>query len=137
MPKRRVRRALLIALGLLLAFPIVSILLSELAEGVVIHTADASGEPAETRIWVVEDSEGRWWIRGAEQAAWTQRAHRHPAVAIERGGQNQHFRAVPAPSQRVAVNALMREKYGLADWMIAAMRNEDTTIVFRLDPAGH
>jgi hypothetical protein len=137
MPKSRARRTVLIAVGLLLAFPIVAIVLSELAEVVVIHTVDASGEPAETRIWLVEDREGHWWIRGDHQSGWGQRARSHPEVTIQRGGQRQHFRAILVPSQREAVTALMREKYGLADWMIAAMRNEDTTIVFRLDPAGH
>jgi hypothetical protein len=123
---------LLLALGV--AWFALEMLAAESGEVVVLTTRDAEGAPHETRLWVV-DLEGRAWLRaGADAAGWYGRLAASPEVEVTRSGVSSRYRAVPAPDARDRVNALMREKYGLADRWIGFWFDRSDAIPIRLDP---
>jgi hypothetical protein len=55
---------------------------------------------------------------------------------IERGGRAIHFRATPIrqPQTRDRIHLLMREKYGLADWLVSVGRDPAQSVPVRLEP---
>lgn len=109
-------------------------LAAESGEVVVVTTYDASGEPRETRLWVV-DHEGRAWLRsGSDMATWFQRLSANPDVMVERNGVVVTYRAVPRIDAREEVNARMLEKYGWADRWIGFWFDRSDAIPIRLDP---
>ena len=69
-------------LVLLLALVVVvEVIASESGEVVVVTTVDADGNPAETRLWVV-DHEGSAYLRaGSPQSGWFQQLQPAPAGA--------------------------------------------------------
>lgn len=131
---RKVLVAVLVILGVAAAFGVIGMIASESGEVVVLRTTDASGAAHETRLWVVEH-DGDWWLRaGSPDNAWLARLRERPEIEVERDGEARVWRAVPTPEARDAVNALMREKYGLADrWIDWTFGREDAVPV-RLEP---
>lgn len=117
-----------LALGLVGAIALLAIgmaVLSESGEVVVIRTSGATGT-VETRIWVVDTAEGLL-VRGSEGKAWVDGARRATRVELERDGVWHTVAVVelPGPAAQRRVNALMREKYGMADLVIGWLRDYD------------
>jgi hypothetical protein len=114
---------------------------SELAEEVVVlHTTDERGRDHRTSLWVVEDELETLWLRaGMPDSSWLQRIEAYPEVELERAGQRAAFTAVPVPEARDRIHQLMRERYGLADQIIGALRDGSESVPVRLDerPVGH
>jgi hypothetical protein len=131
---RRLVRVVIVLLSLGVAWFALEMLAAESGEVVVLTTRDAGGEPHDTRLWVV-DLEGRAWLRaGSEVASWYARLAARPEVEVTRAGVAGRYRAVPAPGARDRVNALMREKYGLADRWIGFWFDRSDAIPIRLEP---
>jgi hypothetical protein len=124
---------LLLLLGGLLA-------LSECSgEVVVLHTRDAAGREHATRLWVVEHA-GRLWLRAGSRPArdpgsWFARLRAEPRVELERGGERRAFHAVVVPGEAARLDALMAERYGLADRILVSLRSDGPSTPVRLDPA--
>jgi len=135
-----IRRVLLVvALGVVavaLYFGAV-MLASELGgEVVVLHTRGDDGSGHATSLWVVED-EGALWLRaGVPESGWLERLERRPEVELERGGRTIALRAVPVPQRRDRIHALMRERYGWADVLVASLpgRDPQRSVPVRLEP---
>lgn len=113
-------------------------LASEAGEVVVIESRDAEGQARHTRIWVVDDA-GVQWIRGKPESGWVQRVLADFEIRVERGGVEKSYRAVPDrdPQARQRVNALMRDKYGIADRYVAVTLGDSdrsSVLPFRLEP---
>jgi hypothetical protein len=126
-----------ILVGLVLLLGGVMTLLSESGEVVVLRTLDASGEPFETRLWIVDHDGAEWLRAGQAESGWFQRLSTNPDVVLERGGRERSFRAVPVPDDatRNRITALMNEKYGLPDALIGStLRDNAATVPVRLDP---
>ena len=127
-------RAVVVLLALGLAWFALEMLAAESGEVVVLTSRDAEGAPHETRLWVV-DLDGRAWLRsGSGVAGWYGRLAASPEVEVERAGIGGRYRAVPLPEARERVNALMRDKYGLADRWIGFWFDRSDAIPIRLDP---
>ena len=128
----------LVALGLLAVGGIFAA--SELGgEVVVLHTFDASGRERTTRLWVVDDDDGRPYLRsGVPTSAWFVELEASSAVVVERAGESHRGRAlaVRAPGAIERVNDLMRAKYGWADRLIGATRDGSASLAVRLDLTG-
>jgi uncharacterized protein DUF2255 len=109
---------------------------SESGEVAVLRTYNPAGDAAQTRLWVVED-EGFLWVRtGHPNKKWFRRLLAMPEVELVRGGRTQHYRAVPVedPQIRERVNQAFREKYGMADWIVALSGAASRRVPIRLDP---
>ena len=114
-------------------------LASESGEVVVLESQDDQGEVQSTRLWVV-DHDGSMWLRaGDDQSGWYQRlmnsVQAGRAVYVTREGDRFSPDVVSDPSQAVAVNALMAEKYGFSDDAIGLLMGDyglGDTIAVRL-----
>ena len=108
---------------------------SELAEEVVVlHTIDENGRSQRTSLWIVEDELGGLWLRaGMPESGWLLRLKANPVVELERDGRRKEYKAVPVPEARERIHRLMRERYGLSDQIIGALRDGGASIPVRLD----
>ncbi len=131
---RFIVRLVVIALAALVALSAGSMLASESGEVVVLRTTDATGEPQETRLWVVEDGGQAWLRSGNESSGWFLRLRERPDVTVVRDGESLEVRAVPDPAARERINGLMKEKYGWADSYIGFFFGRDDAIPVRLEP---
>lgn len=103
-------------------------------EVVQLTTTDPEGVDHHTSLWIVED-QGRQWLRvGDMDSAWYQRLRANPEVRLKRAGQEGTYRAFPDPLHTERVNMLMARDYGLADKLIALMRDDSKSIAVRLEP---
>lgn len=129
-------------LGILMVIAVVyfgvQIAASETGEVVVVHTAGIDGTDHATRLWVVEH-DGHLWLRagGGARSGWFERLQANPRLALERNGVRRTYLANPEPAQAATINALMLEKYGWRDEVVAALAGaRDGAVPIRLVPAG-
>ena len=102
-------------------------------EVVTVRTQRPDGSWQKTRLWVVDD-DGAAWLHSAG-AAWAKRFEGDPIVELERGGKVAKYRAHPVPGPHPRIDALLREKYGIADrWVRLIAPDTDQVLVVRLDP---
>jgi len=132
-------RLIAIVLGALLAalvgFAGLIFAASELGgEGVTLTTTDAEGGLHETPLWVVELDGAQYLRAGNGESGWYVRLRDRPDVQVERAGEMKRYRAVPEPEKVPAVDALMAEKYGIADRIIDVMRDPAGSVAVRLEP---
>lgn len=122
--------------GLLAAYVLAHLLLIEAGrEVIVLRTRAADGAMQETRLWIVDDAEGRAWLHGGPDAGWMGRIAVDPDVEIERAGATRRYRAVPVPGPHVEIDRLLREKYGVADrWVRFVAPDNERTAPVRLEP---
>jgi hypothetical protein len=129
----RILGGVLLVLALLVGAYLVMV---ESGEVVVLETHDAAGAHA-TRLWVVDDGGFAWLRTGDPGTPWLARLQASPEVAVTRGGERREFRAVPVADvgPRDRINALMLEKYGLAERILrASMMDPAGATPIRLEP---
>lgn len=102
-------------------------------EVVTLRTPLPDDEWYETRLWVV-DHDGDAWLHSAGDA-WAARFEGDPVIELDRGGETRRYKADPVPGPHPEIDALLRDKYGIADrWVrIIAPCNESVLLV-RLVP---
>jgi hypothetical protein len=132
---RPLRRIVLIV-AIVLALPVVYLvghitLIEAGREVIVLHTQDAGGTTVETRLWIVDDGEHAW-IHGNRNSVWMRNLQVNPIVKVERGGESQQYRAVPVPGPHQNIHKLLREKYGIADWWVRFISNDEDAVPVRL-----
>lgn len=122
---------------LMLVFVVVfglQVVASESGEVVVLHTDDA-GRDATTRLWVV-DHDGRQWLRASTDSGWLGRLQASPRVELERGDQRGVYQATVEDGMGDRINALMAEKYGWRDEVIAVLvGGRENAVAVSLTPA--
>lgn len=131
---RIVMRSLGLIAALLFLVLGLEMIAAESGEVVVLQTADASGQPHETRVWVIDEGGKQWLRAGNPQSSWLLHIQKNPAVEVERGGQRTAYTAVPNAAVRDQINPLFAEKYGWADAYIGALFGRDDATPIRLDP---
>lgn len=103
-------------------------------EGVTLYTTDATGAEHQTPLWVV-DFDGAQYLRsGSGPSGWFVRLQERPDVRVQRGGEVKPYRAIPQPEKVPAVDALMAEKYGVADRIVDLIRDPARSVAVRLEP---
>ncbi len=123
-----------IVLFAVLAFVIAVLTASEWGGEVVeLRTTDGIGATQTTRLWIVDDQGNLWLRAGRASSGWLERVRVHPVVELVRGGTTAEYNASPVPEAAERINALMAEKYGVADWLIGLLRSRDDVVPVRLD----
>lgn len=109
-------------------------------EVVTLRTRASDGTLTETRLWVV-DHNGQPWLHSAGRD-WERRFEANPQVELVRNGNVDHYIAEPDRSEHAAIDAALRQKYGLADrWVRFLAPCDDSVLPVRLrrvadDPGG-
>ena len=131
---RRVLVALGVAIALVVAYVLAHWALIEIGrEVVVLRTEEADGSWYESRLWIVDD-DGAAWLHGDRGSRWEQNLAARPVVEVVRHGETHRYRAVPVPGPHPRIDALLREKYGIADvWVRVVAGDRETTTPVRLE----
>ncbi len=115
-----------VLVGVVLGIPLLLVVLlygaSEAGgEVVTLDRTDANGEVSGVRIWIV-DADGKSWIEhGDPESPWITGLADSPELVIARGGEPRTYRGTPDRESHDLYHRLRREKYGVADQLIAAM----------------
>jgi hypothetical protein len=105
-------------------------------EVATLYTTDGGDRAFKTQLWVVEHNH-KLWIRSLHPTSpWLDRVVQQPQVQLERGGAVQSYRATPLAHRRPQINALMAERYGWAEWLLAKFEDRDYAVPIFLDPFG-
>ncbi len=124
------------ALLVLFALYLFVVATSPSEEVVVLVTRGLDGAAHQTSLWIVEDG-GQLWLRsGNPTSSWLARLRNDPDVELARAGERTAYRAVPVETTgaRDRVNALMAEKYGTSDDLVAWFGDMSDSVPIRLDP---
>ena len=102
-------------------------------EVITLRTWDEDGGRYESRLWIVDDG-GVAWLHGGESRC-MRKLEARPDVEVERGGQTHRYRARAVSGPHPRIDALLREKYGVADrWVRFVAPDGAATRAVRLDP---
>jgi hypothetical protein len=113
-------------LGIFVGIPILVLAItygaSELGgEVVTLHRSDANGDVSRVRIWIV-DKDGTSWIEhGDSESAYLARLAKSPELVLEREGRETTYIATADRDADALYHRLRREKYGIADQIVALM----------------
>jgi len=103
-------------------------------EVAVLYTSDGEGKGHTTRIWVVDHGH-QTWIRSLDPtSSWLDNLINQPDVRLRRGESIADYRATPLNNRRSRINALMAERYGWAEWVLAKMEDRELSVPVYLDP---
>jgi len=118
-------KTLLWILGGLVALAVGALGLERLAaervEVVQLHTLDAQGEEASTRLWIVDDAGFAYLRVGADGSGWFERLSANATIDLTRNGETRRYRPVLRRDKSARINALMRDKYTWGDEFIAVL----------------
>ena len=129
-------RALVLLVALALGVGAVTWIALEGNEVAVLRTRMPDGRFEETRVWVA-DAGGAAFIEAATpERAWYQSLRTHADVELLRDGEPLRYRATPEPGPdgRARIRALLREKYGWADWWVGLLQDTSDSVLIRLEP---
>ncbi|HSJ98618.1 MAG TPA: hypothetical protein VLC53_16200 [Myxococcota bacterium] len=129
-------RTLLALLVVPLLFGAVTWVALESNEVAVLRTRTPAGDFDTTRVWVA-DADGAALIEAATpERAWYQSLRTQPEVELLRDGAPLRYRALPEPGPegRERIRALLREKYGWADWWVGMLQDTSDSVLVRLEP---
>ena len=104
-------------------------------ETVVLRTSTLANEDHFATLWVVDDPPHVWIRAETRQRRWLDSVLKHPEVELRRDGRTLRYTATPYDTDEAHayVDAMFREKYGLADRLGELLEPRDT-LPFRLDP---
>ncbi len=112
---------------------------TEGAEVVVLSTRGPNGTTRKTRVWVA-DLDGAAWVEAANpERDFYADLQRNPTVSMERNGETRPYiaKVFPGAEGNQRIRALLREKYGWADWWLQQLVDTSQSIAVRLDaPTG-
>ena len=132
------KRAALLLSAAVVSFAAVTLIALEGGEVVVLHTRAADGTPRATRTWIAA-ADGALWVEVANpERPFYRDIQTHARVDLERAGQTHPYTAVPHPGGdgHDRIRALLRERYGWADWWIGLLTDTSDSILVELRPAG-
>ena len=129
------RTVLLIGVMFVAAIAGITFFATEGPEVVVLLTRGENGTPRKTRVWVA-DADGATWIESATpDREFLADIRRNPMVQLERYGELRPYlaRALPGPEGHDRIRALLREKYGWADWWLQQIVDTSQSVGVRLE----
>lgn len=130
------RKLILFLVALPVLFGLAILAASEFGgEVVTLYTRDPGGGESRTSLWVVDHDGSQYLRAGDRSSAWFERLRRSPEVRVERAGKAAVYQAVPTPELTPTIDALMAEKYPLADRFIGLVRDPAQSMAVKLVPA--
>jgi len=130
---------LLLAIGILalLIFGAVTLYALEGHEVVVLRTTGDRGAPRETRVWIADEGDHAWIEAATPEREFYRDLLARPEAELVRGGTTARVRAepVPGPEPHARLRALLRAKYGIADWWIGLLQDTSRSVAVRVAPA--
>ena len=130
---------LLLAIGILalLIFAAVTLYALEGHEVVVLRTTGDRGAPRETRVWIADEGDHAWIEAATPEREFYRDLLARPEAELVRGGTTAHVRAEPVPGREphARLRALLRAKYGIADWWIGLLQDTSRSVAVRVAPA--
>ena len=130
---------LLLAVGIsgLLLFGAVTLYALEGHEVAVLRTADGRGVPRETRVWIVDEGDHAWIEAATPEREFLQDVLARPDAELTRRGTTSRVRAEPVPGEAPHghLRALLRAKYGIADWWVGLLQDTSRSVAVRIVPA--
>jgi hypothetical protein len=129
------RRGLVIAIGTVLAFGVVTLIALEGREVVVLRTRAADGSEHAIRTWVADADDATWVEAANPERPFLRDLARDPVLTLERGGHARRCRATVAanPEGHARIRQLLAAKYGWADCWIALVADTRRSLAVRLD----
>jgi len=102
----------------------------------IIETRAPDGEVRRTHVWYVRAGDAVWLEAGRPEHPWYLDVQRTPRVVLRADGRADDFEAVSMPGRdaHAHVRALLREKYGLRDWILGLVVDTSRSIAVRLEP---
>jgi hypothetical protein len=96
-------------------------------ETVLLHTASFENQDHFATLWVVDDGPVLWIRSETRKNRWLDAVRQHPRVEVRRAGVSHRYDAMPfdTPEAIARVDALFREKYGMADRFRALIAERD------------
>lgn len=129
----------LVAMGVLglLLFGGVTLYALEGHEVVILRTADGQGASRETRVWIVDEGAHAWIEAATPERDFYRDLLARPDAELIRGGTTSRVRAEPVPGSAPHghLRALLRAKYGLADWWVGLLQDTSRSVAVRIVPA--
>ena len=130
---------LLLAIGILalLIFGAVTLYALEGHEVVVLRTTGDRRAPRETRVWIADEGDHAWIEAATPEREFYRDLLARPEAELVRGGTTARVRAepVPGPEPHARLRALLRAKYGIADWWIGLLQDTSRSVAVRVAPA--
>ena len=105
-------------------------------EVVVLRTSDERGGTRETRVWIADEG-GHAWIEAATpERAFYRDLLARPEAELRRGDTSARVHAVPVPGPdaHARIRALLRAKYGVADWWVGLLQDTSRSVAVRIAP---
>lgn len=131
------RRLLVAAAAGLVLFGGVTLYALEGHEVVVLRTTDERGSARETRVWIADEGAHAWIEAATPERAFYRDLVARPEAELRRGDTASRVQAVPVPGAEAHahVRALLRAKYGIADWWVGLLQDTSRSVAVRIAPA--
>jgi hypothetical protein len=106
-------------------------------EVAVVRTAGETGTPRETRVWIVDEGDHAWIEAATPEREFLRDLVARPEAELIRAGTTSRVRAEPLPGAgpHEHLRALLRAKYGLADWWVGLLQDTSRSVAVRIVPA--
>ena len=130
------RILLLVALVAVVLPAAITAVALEGSEVVILRTRGPDGGFEETRVWIADDGPLSYVEAATPERPWYQSLRQYPELEVVRGGVARRYRAVPEPGPdgHDRVRALLRAKYGWADWWVGLVQDTGRSVAVRLEP---
>lgn len=130
----RLRRLALALLVGVVAFGGATLVALEGVEVVVLRTG-AAVAPRRTRTWIADDGAAALVEAANAERPFLRDLQADPALFLERGGAVRACRAdiLPNPGGHERIRALLRGRYGWADWWVGLLTDTSASMAVRLD----
>ena len=129
-----VRTLLTLAVAGLAAFGGITLYALEGQEVVVLRTTDDRGTARATRVWIAFDGDHAWIEAATPERDFYRDLLVRPDAELIRRGATARVRAepVPGPDAHEHLRALLRAKYGLADWWVGLLQDTSRSVAVRI-----
>jgi hypothetical protein len=99
-----------------------------------LYTTDRDGRSFQTQLWILDDRHEVWIRASRPTSQWLDRLIQHPEIQLDRGGDLKTYRATPLAHRRERINALIADRYGWAEWILAKFEDREYSVPILLDP---
>jgi len=128
------RTLLTLAVAGLVAFAVITLYALEGHEVVVLRTTDDRGATRDTRVWIASEGDHAWIEAATPEREFYRDLLAHPEAELIRNEATARVRAepVPGPEAHAHLRALLRAKYGLADWWVGLLQDTSRSVAVRI-----